>query len=228
MTEVVPPGPGRRRGPDDAPSPNPWMEDHLVRLARLGPADAPVLDLGCGRGYWLRRMAKAGLSPVGIEYDPVRAAEAVRQAPAAAGDAARLPLRTASVGLVWSIHVLHHLPDPPVVLAEITRVLRPGGHLILAETVEDHPVIRLGRAVHPHWDGVGVHSRFRAAALLALVAGAGFEVVASRQHSLVSFAAWALPVGDRRAWSALLRVERRLPVGLSRWGAHLEVVARRP
>src|SRR5205085_9392579 len=143
------------------------------------------------------------------------------------GDAGQLPLRTATVGVVWSIHVLHHLPDPPAVLAEVRRVLRPGGHFILAETVEDHPLIRLGRAVHPHWDGVGVHSRFRAATLLSLLADAGFDVVESRQHSLVSFAAWALPVGDRAAWSALVRVERRLPVGLSRWGAHFEVVARR-
>ena len=230
VTDVVPPGPGRRRGSDTAESPNRWMEDHLVRLGTSGGgvSRGPVVDLGCGRGYWLRRMVRAGLAPVGIEYDPVRAAEAGLQAPVAAGDAACLPLRTGSVGLVWSIHVLHHLPDPEVVLAEVSRVLRPGGHLIVAETVEDHPLIRLGRAVHPHWDGVGVHSRFRAATLLALLAGAGFEVVDSRQHSLVSFAAWALPVADRVAWSALVRVESRLPVRLNRWGAHLEVVARRP
>jgi len=205
------------------------MEGHLTRLATsAGAAGGPVLDLGCGRGYWLRRMVRAGLGPVGVEYDPVRAAEAALQAPVATGDAAHLPLRSDSVAVVWSIHVLHHLPDPAAVLAEVGRVLWPGGHLIIAETVEDHPLIRLGRAVHPHWDGVGVHSRFRAATLLDLLAAAGFEVVDSRQHSLLSFAAWALPVGDRRVWSALLRVERRLPVGLGRWGAHLEVVARRP
>jgi SAM-dependent methyltransferase len=223
VTDVVPPGPGRRRGPDTAQSPNRWMEDHLVRLGRGGT----VLDLGCGRGYWLRRMARAGLAPVGLEYDPARAAEAGLQAPVVAGDATHLPLRAASVGVVWSIHVLHHLPDPPAVLAEVARVLRPGGHLIVAETVEDHPVVRLGRAIHPHWDGVGVHSRFRAATLLELLAGAGFEVVDSRQHSLVSFAAWALPVGDRAMWTALERVEGRLPVRFNRWGAHVEVVARR-
>lgn len=223
---VVPPGPGRRCGPDgdDPWVANPWMEDHL---ARLGSSGGPVLDLGCGRGYWLWRMARAGLTPVGIEYDPKRAAEAGLQAPVAAADAARLPFRTASVSLVWSLHVLHHLPDPDAVLAEVGRVLRPGGHLLLAETVEDHPLIRAGRAVHPHWDGVGVHSRFRASTLLGLLADHGFDLVDVRQHSLVSFAAWALPFGDRRAWSVLTRLERRLPVGFSRWGAHLECVARR-
>jgi len=225
-TDVVPPGPGRHRGRDDDDPTNPWIEDRLARLGALG--SGPVLDLGCGRGYWLRRMVKAGLTPVGIEYDPSRAAEAALQAPVAAGDAARLPLRTGSVGLIWSLHVLHHLSDPRAVLAEVRRVLRPGGHLILAETVEDHPLIRLGRAVHPHWDGVGVHSRFRASTLFGLLADSGLEVVDFRQHSLVSFAAWALPVGDRRVWSALLRIESRLPVGANRWGAHLEVVVRRP
>ena len=188
-----------------------------------------MLDLGCGRGYWLRRMVRAGLAPVGIEYDPARAAEAGIQAPVAAGDAARLPLRD-RVGRPRCGRSTSSTTCPTRrrCWPRSAGCCAPGGHLILAETVEDHPLIRLGRAVHPHWDGVGVHSRFRAATLLALLAAAGFEVVDSRQHSLVSFAAWALPVGDRAAWSALVRVESRLPVGLSRWGAHFEVVARRP
>src|SRR5207253_866807 len=106
-TDAVPPGPGRRRGPaDDDPSnpwmANRWMEERLARLAGTAPDGAaggtdrgvdrvgggPVLDVGCGRGYWLWRMVRTGLAPVGIEYDPVRAAEAGRQAPVAAGDAA--------------------------------------------------------------------------------------------------------------------------------------------
>jgi SAM-dependent methyltransferase len=144
----------------------------------------------------------------------------------AVADGARLPLATGSVGLVWMIHVLHHLPDPPAVLAEVRRVLRPDGHLVLAETVEDNPAIRLGRRLHPHWDGVGVHARFSAADLASLLRAAGLGVVESRQHSLISFAAWALPLGDRAAWSALDRAERALPARWrERWGAHFEVVA---
>ena len=220
------PGPGKRAGIDSGGTLNPWLEGRLFRLSADGVDRA--LDLGCGRGFWLRRMEAAGMAPVGLEYDPVRAVDALRQAPTAAGDAARLPFRTGSIDLVLSIHVLHHLPDPEAVLVEVKRVLRPGGYLVLAETVEDNPVIRLGRRVHPHWDGVDVHSRFRAATLLGLLDGAGLDVVDHRQHSLLSFAAWALPVADRWAWSTLLRAESALPSWLGRWGAHLECVARAP
>jgi hypothetical protein len=99
---------------------------------------------------------------------------------------------------------------------------------VLAESVEDNPLLRAGRRLHDSWDGVGIHARFTARALLEGVAAAGLEPVEHRQHGLVSFAAWALPDGiDRQAWHALGAVEARLPRRLSSWGAHLECVARR-
>ena len=220
---TLPPGPGKHAAPDVDQPLNPWLEAHLWRLGREGP----VLDLGCGRGYWLRRMRTAGLEPIGIEHDEDRTAEALRQAPVAEADAASLPLADASVGLVWCIHVLHHLEHPDRVLAEVRRVLRPGGHLVLAETVEDNPLIRAGRRLHPEWDGVAVHSRFTAASLRGLLGDGGFDEVDHRQHSLVSFAAWALPFGDRHAWRGLSRLEDLLPFRLDRWGAHFECVVRR-
>jgi SAM-dependent methyltransferase len=204
---------------------NPWLEARLDRLAGAGP----VLDVGCGRGYWMEHLARLGVASVGVEHDPARAALAGRFGPVVAGDGAALPVADGSVGLVWCLHVLHHLPDPAGVLGEARRVLRPGGTLILAETVEDNPLLRAGRRLHASWDGVGIHARFTAASLLGDIAGAGLELLEHRQHSLVSFAAWALPPGaDRRAWHALNGLEGRLPATLSRWGAHLECVARRP
>ena len=204
---------------------NPWMEERLDRL----PARGPALDLGCGRGLWMERLGGRGMALVGVERELDRAAGAARHGPVVSADAANVPLKDASMGLVWCTHVLHHLPDPARVLAEVRRVLRPGGALFLAETVEDNPLLRAGRRLHDSWDGVGIHARFTARALLDDVAGAGLELLEHRQHGLVSFAAWALPAGaDRRAWHALTKVEARLPPTLSRWGAHLECVARRP
>lgn len=203
---------------------NAWLETRLDALA----GDGTVLDLGCGRGYWMEHLGERGHRAVGVEREHDRAAQAGRFGPVVSADAARLPLADASVGLVWCVHVLHHLPEPAVVLAEIHRVLRPGGTLILAETVEDNPLLRVGRRVHDSWDGVGIHARFTARSLLEDLASAGLEVAEHRQHSLLSFAAWALPAGlDRRAWDALDGLEGRLPAAVSRWGAHLECVARR-
>jgi SAM-dependent methyltransferase len=204
---------------------NAWLEERLDRLAGAGP----VLDLGCGRGYWMEHLAERGIAAIGVEHDPERAALAGRFGPVVAGDGARLPVADASVGLVWCLHVLHHLPDPAGVLGEVRRVLQPGGALILAESVEDNPLLRAGRRLHDSWDGVGIHARFTAESLLADVAGAGLDPVEHRQHSLVSFGAWLLPAGaGRRAWGVLSSLEARLPPALSRWGAHLECVARRP
>ena len=201
---------------------NPWLEDRLRRLA----ADGLVLDVGCGRGYWLERMAVDGLQVIGVEPDLARARMGTAHAPVAAGDATRLPIASGALSLVWCIHVLHHLPEPAAALAEFRRVLRPGGHLILAETVDDNPIVRAGRRIHPEWDGVHIHSRFTGSALLDLVAEAGLDVVDRRQHSLVSFAAWGLPAGGRQAWFALSRMEGLLPASTRRWGAHVECVAR--
>ncbi len=211
------------RGPHLPTSPgiNPYLESHLHRLGQGGL----VLDLGCGRGDWLSRMREDGLVAVGVEPEAPRATVARTHAPVAVADGQRLPLRDGSVDLVWCIHVLHHLEDPAAALREIRRVLRAGGHLILAETVEDNPVVRVGRRVHPEWDGVHVHSRFTATALLGLVGEAGLDVTDHRQHSLVSFAAWALPAGGRSTWMALSKLERHLPPVFRRWGAHLECVA---
>ena len=202
---------------------NPWLEQRLERHA----GDGPVLDLGCGRGYWMNHLSQRGVAAVGVERELDRAALAGGFGPVLCGDAARLPLADGSVGLVWCLHVLHHLPEPVRVLAEVRRVLRPGGTLILAESVEDNPLLRAGRRLHDSWDGVGIHSRFTARSLLDDVAAAGLDLVEHRQHSLVSFAAWLLPAGlDRSAWDGLSGMEARLSPKINRWGAHLECVAR--
>jgi len=200
---------------------NPWLEERLSTFGRGGA----VLDIGCGRGYWLEHMAGAGIAVLGVEPDIERARLALDHGPVAQADATRLPVASASVQVVWCIHVLHHLPDPALALAEMRRVLAPDGRLILAETVEDNPIVRIGRRVHPEWDGVHVHSRFTAAALVDLVGQSGLSVVEQRQHSLISFASWGLPFGARQAWHVLSRLEERLPARTHRWGAHLECVA---
>lgn len=196
------------------------IEQELARLAR-----APVLDLGCGTGFWLPRIRAHDLAAVGIEEDENRAREAAGLGSVVVGDGTRLPFGDATVGAVWCLHVLHHLDRPAAVLTEARRVLRPGGHLFLVESVEDNPALRLARRVAPQWEGVPVRSRFNADGVVTMVAAAGFEVVELRHHSPVSFLALALPVGGHAMWRFLQRVESALPGDLQRWGAHLDCVA---
>jgi SAM-dependent methyltransferase len=200
---------------------NPFLEDSLAELAGTGW----VLDIGSGTGFWLRRMRAGGMHAVGVE--PVMD-RVLRSGPGAvAGDALSLPFADDRFDAVWCIHVLHHLVDPPVALSEMARILRPGGHLVLAETVDDNPLIRLARRVQPHWDGVPVRSRFYASTVMRLVHELGFEMVRQRQHGIASFAAWLLPFRPAEAWTVLSRAEGRIvPQKLQRFGAHVEIVAR--
>jgi SAM-dependent methyltransferase len=97
-----------------------------------------VLDVGCGNGYVLARYAEAGARTVGV--DLTGAAVAISRArfrlaalPGAFvnGSAERLPFADATFDCVCSMGVLHHTPDTARAIAEIWRVLAPGGRLIV-------------------------------------------------------------------------------------------------
>ena len=202
---------------------NPWLEPRL----ELADPSGRVLDLGCGDGFWLSRLRARTLDPVGVEPAVAWAVDAARHGPAVAAEAERLPVADGTFAAGWSVHVLHHLADVAAALAEVHRVLRPGGVLLLAETVDDSPLMRWGRDVVPRWDAAPVRSRFRRAQLLEALAGVGLVVEDDRHYGMVSFAAWLLPRRQVATWRALSAVEERAPAALRRFGAHVELVARR-
>jgi arsenite methyltransferase len=101
------------------------------------PPGGIALDVGCGTGSVTASLARAagpdGLA-LGVDISEPMLARAVR---AEAGpqigflraDAQRLPLRDETVDAVISVAVLQLIPDPVAALAEMARVLRPGGRL---------------------------------------------------------------------------------------------------
>jgi arsenite methyltransferase len=103
-----------------------------------------VLDLGCGAGLdtllAARRVGPQG-KLVGIDMTPEMVAKARRNADRlrlsnveiVLGETERLPLSDASMDLVISNGVFNLCPDKPGVLAEVFRVLRPGGRLQMAD-----------------------------------------------------------------------------------------------
>jgi SAM-dependent methyltransferase len=94
-----------------------------------------VLDVACGSGFGLQMLGDAGAQPVGVDYD-TDALDAIRRAKPRSrlvrGDAGRLPLASESVDVVVSFETLEHVLDAGAMVAEVRRVLTPGGRLVLS------------------------------------------------------------------------------------------------
>jgi 2-polyprenyl-3-methyl-5-hydroxy-6-metoxy-1,4-benzoquinol methylase len=106
---------------------------HTTFLSRGVAAGTRILDVGCGRGVVLRALADRGFDVHGVEISAEAARGVdprveIRIAPSLAE--AGYPGAFFDEVLVW--HVLEHLPDPRGTLAEVHRILRPGGRLIVA------------------------------------------------------------------------------------------------
>jgi 2-polyprenyl-3-methyl-5-hydroxy-6-metoxy-1,4-benzoquinol methylase len=108
----------------------------LVREALARTNDAPILDLGCGRGELLEVLRAEGLRASGVDANHA----AVEQCRALRLDVDLRDVFEAlrgtadeTLGAVTAMHLVEHLPFPQVVLLldEMIRVLRPGGVAIL-------------------------------------------------------------------------------------------------
>jgi SAM-dependent methyltransferase len=167
---------------------------HALELMELGTG-ARVLDLGSGTGATLGALRSAGFRAVGTDYSRALATESAERAPTAVADAELLPFASASVDAVFCECVLSTIPDKPRALAEIRRVLGPGGRLALSDVVVE------GSLPSP-LDSVAGWIACAAGACDApgyerLLAGAGFTVEVREDH--------------RRAMAALVsQIRRRL------------------
>jgi SAM-dependent methyltransferase len=165
-----------------------------------------VLDLGCGAGRHAFEAYRRGAHVIAADLDqgelaPVAAMlAAMREAgeggpPAAAtatvADATRLPFPDASLDAVIAAEILEHVPDDAAALAEIARVLRPGG--TLAVTVPAWLPERICWALSREYHEVpGGHVRiFTRAELTAKLTAAGLTPAGSHHaHGLHSAYWW--------------------------------------
>lgn len=125
----------------------PWLQRWIEAppLRRLGGRldGMRVLDLGCGQGEGQRILRRdfGALEVHGCDLDPRQLQRArARLAPDASlswvhANAQQLPYASAQFDAVVSFNALHHVPDWQAALAEAKRVLRPGGRLLLLETL---------------------------------------------------------------------------------------------
>jgi ubiquinone/menaquinone biosynthesis C-methylase UbiE len=218
-------------------------------------AGASALDVGCGAGFVALELAGRGMRIDAIDSSPAMVEQArghVRQAgvddrvSAAVGDVHSLGAADSSYGLVFALGVLPWLHAPDVALAEIARVLEPGGYLIatadnavrLTNLLDPrlHPLLlpfkRAFRRVRPRRDGFGPHSYALGRTVDRMLARAGLVKIASRTVGFGPFTLLARPVLPRTVGLAVNRrlqwlAERNVP-GLRAAGAHYLVLARKP
>ena len=218
-----------------------------ISMALLAPAlaarpSAWILDAGCGTGNNLLHLSGLGRA-VGVDLsdDALRFCR-IRGVSAAKADLRALPFADAAFDCVTSFDVLYHrwVADDRAAVAELVRVLRPGGVLLVRV-----PALRALWGAHDE----AVHSRHRytRGEVKKLLRAGGLEIVRASYGNTLLFPLLAarrtldritgrhgsdvafLPAPLERAFRALLEVEARLIGAVSfPVGASVFALARRP
>lgn len=129
-----------------------YLGEHERLFTRYLPQGEPILEAGCGTGRYVLALRLRGYDVIGLDYD-FRTLRSIQphlppDVPLHNGDGFALPYATGSFGAVISLGVVEHDPDgPAAMLAELARVLRPGGVLV-ASLPYFNPLRRLKAALH--------------------------------------------------------------------------------
>ena len=192
-----------------------------------------VLEVGCGTGLILQRLAGLASRAVGVDLSPGMLRKArERGLEVVEGRAESLPFPDASFDGAVSFKVLAHVPDVRAALAEMARVVRPGGRVV-AEFYNRHSLRYLVKRLKPPTPiDEGVHdedvtTRYDTLGEVRGYLPEGLKVERVRGIRVVIPAALLMRVpvlGAALAWQD--RALGRLP-GTNRLGGFLVVVARK-
>jgi ubiquinone/menaquinone biosynthesis C-methylase UbiE len=159
-------------GPNDLIDLEEPITRQIIDCLPIGPA----LDAACGTGRHTAYLAARGHSVIGVDGSAKMLAVArakVSGVDFCQGDLHALPLSDQEVDLVLVALALTHVPELEPVLAEFARVLRPGGHLVIADSRMDYPMVQ---AMPDGSYGYLPHRSRMASEYLAAALPLGFEV----------------------------------------------------
>jgi ubiquinone/menaquinone biosynthesis C-methylase UbiE len=151
----------------------------VLQWLEAGPGDR-ILDVGCGDGYFDRKMALAGATVTGIDVRPARVELAKRRNPHPRVtylhmEAEELRFPAAAFNKAVSICVLEHIRDDQLALQRICSALEPGGRLVLScDSLSNRgisPALRRKHAVR-----YAVHRFYTRESLAALLERSGFTL----------------------------------------------------
>jgi len=133
-------------------------EPHVREILDRLPAGR-ALDAACGTGRHAAYLALRGHTMIGVDCSAGMLELAKAKVPDAdfrPGDLHQLPVTDEAVDLVVCSLALTHVPDLAPVFAEFARVLRPGGHLVIADSRMDYPIVEAlpdgGYGYMPHYN----------------------------------------------------------------------------
>ncbi|WP_035714021.1 class I SAM-dependent methyltransferase [Azorhizobium doebereinerae] len=106
-----------------------WTIVHFLREP-LGAVRGKVLDVGAGQAPWRGMLAKE-VDYTGVDVEKADEFGMLRVPGVVYYDGSKLPMADDSFDALMCIEVLEHVPDPAALLADMWRVLKPGGQLIL-------------------------------------------------------------------------------------------------
>lgn len=130
--------------------PEMWSSDvNAAVVTEIDPRPGErVVDIGAGLGAGAVLAARAGAHTIAVEPTPImRRALAVRRVASrdrrnlevVDGAAERIPLGDRTVDAAWAVNTMHHWVDPELAAAEIARVVRPGGRVLLVDELFTDP-----------------------------------------------------------------------------------------
>lgn len=165
-----------------SPDTNERLMDIVLGVSGL-PEGARIADLGCGSGVFSNVLQQRGYKCTGVDLSPALIRIAKQKYPGIEfieGDVEHLPFADASFDGVLLAGILHHFSDRSAFVAEVKRILKPGGKFVAFDPNRMNPTMYLYRdRSSPLYSSVGVTENERpvlADEIAAIFRSAGFKV----------------------------------------------------